>query len=305
MRRILVSLLCIAPALFAEGPEFDVASIKATPANPGGFIIFGPQRGGPGSPDPTHINWPSAALRNVVMAAFDVKNFQVAGPDDLDQLRFDFAVGVPEGATKEQVALMWRNLLTSRFKMKYHIEQRDFNVDELQIGPKGHKLVENKDEAPAAQPAKPPADGPPQFDPNGRPILNGPGLMMMMSAGPNGPTAKTSGKAQPMSALVTMLSNELGNPVVDKTGLTGKYDFYVEFAPTRGIGGMRLPPGIGGGPGGPGAGGAVPPPAAGGAELGLELPQAIEQQLGLKLAKGKGKLDVIVVEKIDRMPTEN
>src|SRR6478609_8211330 len=125
MRRILVLVVCAA-ALLAEGPEFDVASIKATPTNPNGFIVFGPQRGGPGTPDPTHINWPSAALRNVVMTAFDVKNFQVAGPDDLDQLRFDFAVGVPEGATKEQVTLMWRNLLTSRFKMKYHIEQREF-----------------------------------------------------------------------------------------------------------------------------------------------------------------------------------
>src|SRR5262249_2935905 len=126
MRRIFALLLCIAPAIFAEGPEFDVASIKATPANPNGFIILSPPRGGPGSADPTHINWGSAALRTVVMNAFDVKNYQVVGPDDLDQLRFDFAVGIPEGATKEQVALMWRNLLTSRFKMKYHIEQREF-----------------------------------------------------------------------------------------------------------------------------------------------------------------------------------
>jgi uncharacterized protein (TIGR03435 family) len=97
--------------------------------------------------------------------------------------------------------------------------------------------------------------------------------------------------------------------VVDKTGLTGKYDFYVEFAPTRGLAGAPLLAGRGGfgpgGPGGPGAAGAAAPPAGGAAELGLELPQALESQLGLKLAKGKGKLDVVVVEKIERVPTEN
>ena len=165
---------------------------------------------------------------------FNVRTTKWVGPDDLDQLRFDLAVGIPEGATKEQVAIMWRNLLTSRFKMKYHIEQRDFNVDELVVGPKGQKLVENKDaapEQPADLPAGPPPGppGPLPLDKNGRPSLNGPGLMMLMSAGPNGPTATAQGKAQPMSALVTMLSNEIGNPIVDKTGLTGKYDFSLEF----------------------------------------------------------------------------
>jgi uncharacterized protein (TIGR03435 family) len=295
MRRTLAILLFASFALFGDGPEFDVASIKPTPANPNGFIVFGPQRGGPGTPDPTHINWTSAALRNVVMAAFDVKNYQVVGPDDLDQLRFDFAVGVPEGATKEQAAVMWRNLLLSRLGLKYHIEQREFNVDELRIGPKGHKLVENKDGAPT-----PPPDpaGPPKTDANGRALLNEPALMMLMSPGPNGTTARTTGKAQPMSAFVQMISNQLGNPVVDKTGLTGKYDFFVEFSPSRGFGGVPLATG-------PGPAGAAPPIPTGPAEMSLELPQALEQQLGLRLVKTKGMLDVIVVEKINRVPKAN
>jgi uncharacterized protein (TIGR03435 family) len=303
MRRTIALLLLATLCLRADGPEFEVASIKAIPPNPNGFVVFGPQRGGPGTADPTHIAWPSATLRNVLTVAFGVKNFQVSGPDTLDSERFEFAVGVPEGATKDQVALMWRNLLFSRFDLKYHIEQREFNVDQLQVGPKGHKLLENKDDvATSAQPAKPPVDGPPQMDANGRPVMNGPGMMMMIGAGPNGPTAKASGKAQAMSALVDMISNQVGHPVVDKTGLTGKYDFFVEFAPALGPAGapLLLPRG-----GGPGAVGAAQPPAGGAAELGLELPQALEQQLGLRLVKGKGMLDVIVVEKINRSPTEN
>lgn len=92
-----------------------------------------------------------------------------------------------------------------------------------------------------------------------------------------------------MSALTTVVQH----PVVDKTGLTGKYDFSFDFAQTIGIMGAPLI-----GPRNPGATDTANDP-------GLELPQALEQQLGLRLVKGKGKLDVIVVEKIDRMPPEN
>jgi uncharacterized protein (TIGR03435 family) len=106
-----------------------------------------------------------------------------------------------------------------------------------------------------------------------------------------------------MSAIVQLLSNQLGHPVVDKTGLAGTYDFSLDFAPILGPGGGPLALARGGGDRAPG--GVAAPPSAGGAELGLELPQALEAQLGLKLVKGKGKLDVIVVEKIERVPTEN
>ncbi len=307
MRRTLAILMFASVALRADGPEFDVASIKATPPNPSGMILIAPPRGGPGTADPTHVTWPSATLRGVLGNAFNVKNYQVTGPDTLDSERFEIAVGIPDGATKEQVALMWRNLLISRFGLKYHIEQREFPVDELTVGPKGHKLVENKDQA-DAEPAKLPLDaagppGRPPLDKEGRPTLNGPGLMMLMSAGPNGPTAKTMAKAQPMSEFVKMLSNQLGHPVVDKTGLAGTYDFSLDFQPTAGLSGGPLA--LATRRGGPDVAGAAPPTSAAPAEMSLELPQAIEQQLGLRLVKGKGMLDVIVVEKINRVPTEN
>ena len=49
--------------------------------------------------------------------------------------------------------------------------------------------------------------------------------------GPNGPHAHTMAKAQTLSPLTQMLSNQINRPVLDKTGLTGKYDFNLEFAP--------------------------------------------------------------------------
>ena len=133
------------------------------------------------------------------------------------------------------------------------------------------------------------------MDKDGKPVMNRPGLMMMMNMGPTGITARAMGKAQPVSALVTMLSNQIGHPIIDKSGLTGKYDFYVEFAPPSGSIGL------------PGPGFDAPRPAQNGAapDLGLDLATAIQQQLGLRLVGSKGKLDVIVVDKVNPTPTDN
>ena len=89
----------------------------------------------------------------------------------------------------------------------------------------------------------------------------------------------------------------LNKPVVDKTGLADRYDIHVEYTPDRSV----MPP---------------PPPGAGleagrassadnASEPGSNLASAIEQQLGLRLVSNKAKLDVVVVDKAERTPTEN
>lgn len=299
MRTVLALLLC--SVAFAQ--EFEVASIKTATTLQNGAVFIGGSRGGPGSSDPTHINWSSTTLFQILQTAYDVKNYQIEGPDWLRSERYDIAVVVPEGATKEQVAIMWRNLLASRFGMTVRKIQKEFAVDELLIGPRGHKLKENTEAipepgtAPPALPPPPPPGG--EFKP---PALNAPGLLMMMRSGPTGIVAQGVGRAQPISALATLLSNQLGHPVVDHTGLTGRYDFTIEYAPSE------LPRMMGGGPMpvAPAAAPAQGPgPAPSPSEVGLDLAGAVQQQLGLRLAKGKGMLDVIVVEKAEKMPTEN
>lgn len=306
MRPLLALLLAFAPALLAEGAEFEVASIKPYVPPAGNMVFMFGARGGPGTSDPTHITTNGQTLRNIVMNAYDVKNFQVTGPDTIDSLRFDFAVVVPEGATKEQVQVMWRNLLASRFGMKVHVEQKEFSVDDLIVGPRGHKLIENTDPEPppvdlAQLPPPPSTPRPMQLDKDGRPAMDRPGFLVMIGNGPNGITARAMGKAQPISALTNMLSNEVGHPVVDKTGLLGKYDYFVEYFPVngRGPGGLML---NGGAPAPQPAQTANAPAAP---DLGLDLGTAIQQQLGLRLVSSKGKLDVIVVDKVNSTPTEN
>jgi uncharacterized protein (TIGR03435 family) len=147
--------------------------------------------------------------------------------------------------------------------------------------------------------------GAPDLDKNGAPQLTRPGLVQMMTIGPNGPTARLVGKAQTMQQLAEMLGRQLNHPVVDKTGLTGKYDFVLEFTPDfNGV----LPPGaIGFGPGpGPVAtgGDSTQAPRASDPE-GATLIAALQKELGLRLVATKAPLDVLVIDKAEKDPTEN
>jgi uncharacterized protein (TIGR03435 family) len=267
---------------------FEVASVKSSPPfKPG--VYFGPPRGGPSTSDPGQITWTYATLKNVLMTAYDVKNYQINGPDWLGTERYDFAVKVPAGATKEQVRTMWQNLLGERFGVALHRESKEFSVEELLVGKGGPKLKESKDESVEAPP------GPPKMDDKGQ--LSGPGFVTRIRAGPKGAMAHSSARAQSLSQLTTMLGSQLGLPVLDKTGLTGRYDFELEFAPDLKEFALPPPP--------PGGGAGLTGPADTVTESGPDITTAVQQQLGLKLVAGKAKLDVLVIDKAEKMPTAN
>jgi uncharacterized protein (TIGR03435 family) len=99
-----------------------------------------------------------------------------------------------------------------------------------------------------------------------------------------------------MPQLVEMLSNQLGQAVVDETGLTDKYNVELEFAPDmNAMRGMPMPPP------GAGPGGAGPAPEA---DSSPSLVTAV-QDLGLKLEYRKVPLDVVVIDHIEKSPAEN
>jgi uncharacterized protein (TIGR03435 family) len=269
---------------------FEVASVKPSPPIvPGSPLFFGPPRGGPGTPDPEQITWSNASLMRVLMTAYDVKAYQVNGPAWLDTERYEIAVKIPQNATKAQVNVMWQNLLAERFGVTLHHEPKEFQVEELVIAKSGSKLKE-----PTVDPAAELLPGPPQRDKNGD--LIGPGMVTMVLVGPNGPSAHTVAKAQPLSRLTEMLTNQMHRPVLDKTGLAGKYDFSLEYTPDM----SRVPPP----PPEEQRLGAGPPPEnvnAGAPDVAV----AIQQQLGLRLVSAKARLDVLVIDKAEKVPTEN
>lgn len=282
---------------------FDVATVKpAAPPQPqagrGNFVFFG-KTGGPGTTDPGRITWPNVALFNLLITAYDLQGFQVIGPDWLKTERFDIVAKVPPGTTKEQANVMWQNLLKERFGVSLHHELREFQVDELVVAKGGSKLKEtdvDPNAPPTPVPAGPP--GPLKLDKSGVPEMPGPGLIMLIMGGATGPVGHLVGKAQTMAQLAPMLSSGT-RPVVDKTGLTAKYDFAIEYTPDLGGGrGVIRPDGLAG-PAGAGA------PADSASEPGSNLAASMEKQLGLKLVGAKDKIDVIVIDHAEKTPTEN
>ena len=126
--------------------------------------------------------------------------------------------------------------------------------------------------------------GPPQRK-NGQ--LLSPGFVATIFPDAIGAHAHAEARAQGLTQLVVMLGNQLGRPVLDTTGLTGLYDFSLDFA---------LPP-LPGAPAGQGDTAAGEPMP--------NLTDAVQRELGLRLVSAKAQLEVIVIDKIDKVPTEN
>ena len=319
----------------SDALTFEVASIKpAAPMAPGRMMIG--SRGGPGTPDPGHLTMTNVSLKNLLVNAYGVKGFQVTGPNWLDTERFDIVAKVPEGATKDQVKIMMQNLLKERFKLEVHHETKESSMYALVVGKNGPKMKESPEDPPApagaavtggpndtAAPKPPdPADitkamGRITVSDNGTiklPAGIGPreGCIMMMMMSPSGPKTHMQCTKQTMAKLVDQLSNQMDKPVNDLTGLTAKYDFNLDFLPDENAmskiammpmgGGAASFSHDGGGPrpDGPGPEGArreevaVPP-----------LPAALQEQLGLKLEARKGPVDLIIVDKMEKVPTDN
>ena len=299
--------------------EFEVASIKASAPPNGGPIRFGP-RGGPGNGDPGRISYSFSSIRDLMVDAYNVKRYQISGgPSWLDSERFDIVAKVPEGATKDQVKVMLQNLMAERFKLALHHETKELPMYALVVGAKGPKLRDSIAPDPPRAEAGPPVDGPPsaarrfplKMGPDGCPeappmIAGRPGNFMMIT--PNGECMFSNG--QTTDAFASQLSNRFDRPIVDQTGLKGKYDFKLRYDPASvpgGRGGLIGPVMMKDGPGpGPGvAGGDTANRVAPDGEPPPNIFAAIQEQLGLKLDARKGSVDLLVIDHVEKTPTEN
>src|SRR5262245_1176997 len=306
-----VSLLaltaCGALAQTPAKPEFEVASIKPAQQSNDGRIMV--RMGG----DPGRIDYTNITLRDLIRRAYDVKDYQISGPDWLNQQRFDVKATHPPNTPREQVALMLQKLLEDRFKMVIHKEKRQLPAYALTVAKGGFKLKPmSPEEIEAARPPLPPGapNGAVAFGggrgpgAGGGPIPGGGGrIMMSMGAG----SRRMEADAISMSGLADLLANQTGRPVVDTTGIQGLYKIKLEFTPdetTPGPRGMMMvgpPPGAGAG--GPGV--EHKPVAPEGSAEAPGLMAVLQEQFGLKLESRKEPLDVIVIEKAEKLPTEN
>jgi uncharacterized protein (TIGR03435 family) len=205
--------------------------------------------------------------------------------------RFDVTATHDPGTPKETVNLMMQALLQDRFKMTVHTEKKVLPAYALTEAKGGFKLKPIAEEPPPAGP------GGPNAGPGGGP--GGPRGMMRI-----GGRGHMEAQGFTISGLADMLVNWVGRPVVDTTGIKGLYDFTLDFTPDENslVGQKML---FGGGP-----------PAAGGGpehrpdvkESGPESPSifaALQEKLGLKLEARKEPVDIIVIDRVEKVPTEN
>jgi uncharacterized protein (TIGR03435 family) len=226
-----------------------------------------------------------------------VKRSQISGaPNWLDSVRFDIVAKVPEGATKEQAKVMLQNLLAERFKLTLHRETKELPVYALVVGAKGPKLKDSTptDTAPAPDSAVRPSLRGMKLGPDGCPDMQQmsggrAGAFMIMT--PNGECMIS--KAETMDGLAAQLSNGFDRPVIDQTGLKGRYDFKLRYDPSS------MP----GGRGGPKDAMDPAPAADGDSTLGIFT--ALQEQLGLKLEPTKGPVDLLVIDHIQKTPAQN
>jgi uncharacterized protein (TIGR03435 family) len=226
--------------------------------------------------DAGRLDYTNVSLRDIIRAAFKVRNDQISGPDWLSSERYIVAAKFPPGATKADVPAMLQTLLADRFKLAFHKDSKVVSIYALVQAKGGAKL----------QPADTPG-----------------GMRMMM--GPKG--RHLTGKVT-LAQLADALSNMEDRPVLDMTELKGAFDIDLEFTSENGPEGMRQGmPGPGPGPGqGPGQGG----PAGEGRphDENADAPSlftALQEKLGLKLEPRKAPIDLYVIDHAEKVPTEN
>jgi uncharacterized protein (TIGR03435 family) len=249
--------------------SFEVVSVKVNTSQtrtqmrwfPGGRFVMG------------------LPIQTILMIGYGVPMYRIVGaPEWVGRVFFDIDARADRQPTIEERGAYYRGLLEERFQLKAHVEQREMEVYALvlahadgRLGPGlrrsavdcGTIIAENRKRAEAGEPPQPPAPG-------GRPICGSVG----------GGTSLTAGAAE-MASLIAMISAGLERPVIDRTGLTGRFDIDLLFAP------MRV--------------GAAPPASIADRP---SLFNAVQEQLGLRLERTRALIPVLVIEHIE-MPVAN
>jgi uncharacterized protein (TIGR03435 family) len=246
----------IPPMAADANPSFEVATIKPTkPDEKRTFLIW---RGA----DMQVVNY---SLNDLVMFAYDMQKKQIVGGPDwmaTDKFDIDAKPDIPGQPDDQQLKGMLQKLLADRFALKFHNDQREMGAYVLTVGKDGPKMKQNTG------------------NPNGLP-----GLFF-------GPPMAT---LHVMNATMAdfshlMQSTVLDRPVLDKTGLTGRWDFTLKWTPDE----SQFV----------GVGWKMPPPSADDAKAEPPLFTAIQEQLDLKLEAQKTQVPVLAIDHVDH-PSPN
>jgi len=244
MRKVVYIFL--AAGLYAQAPEFEVASMKIVP--PGEPAL---QR----TADGALLRYPSTSLLFLLREAYRLKSAkQVDGPAWMRTQLYNIQAKLPQNSSQDQIPDMLKALLADRLKLSVHHETRPLPTNVLLIGKKGPKMRQVKEE-----------------DEN---------LELRLEV----PLVRLSGRGS-IQKLIEQLNHALGgpDPWVNMTGLSGFFEIKLEFdmSPESQLVQRDDVVGV------------------------LKLPQALEQQLGLRVEVRKAPTDIVVVDRVERIPVAN
>jgi uncharacterized protein (TIGR03435 family) len=288
MKRLILALFMPLVAVSQALPEFEVASIRPTGNQPPNAVNAG-----------VHIDGALArfnylALKDYVGMAFRIKLYQISGPDWLATERFDIAAKLPDGGATAKIPEMMQSLLADRFQMKVHHEMKEFPVYALEVAKGGLRLPES-----------------PVLAEDADPKAGGAGVNVAATGSAGGVSInfgrgsyitfgnnKFEGKRLRMQSIIDTLVRFVDRPVIDGTDLHGTYDLVLELTPED-YQAMLIRSAIY-------AGVVLPPQALRALDnsSGDSLANAL-QKVGLKLEPRKAPLDFLVVDSMQRKPTEN
>jgi uncharacterized protein (TIGR03435 family) len=239
-------LVAIPTASLAQQPAFAVATIRPSTAE----IKF--EHDGSTDTTPGTLRMKDVSVQTCIKWAYSVQASQISGPAWIDSDKFDITAKADGPATEEQMKLMMQALLADRFRLSFHHQSKELKAFVLTVAKGGAKV--HPAAAPDARPFR-------QNSANGSVV-----------------------KSTTIREFGDFISGPLQMPVVDETGLTGKYDFVIDFTPY------------------------LPDPSH---NMGVDRPDstsilmaALEGELGIKMESRKTQVEVMIVDHVEK-PSQN
>lgn len=240
-------IAAVASAIFAQ--EFEVVSVKPSKAADNSSQTNSNQG---------RYTASNETLRNMILMAYGIRDYQLEGPDWLRSERYDVAAKFPEALPRDRekyragLQAMMQQMLTARFKLATHREQKVMSVYGLVVGKNGIRFKQAPD-----------GD----------------------SHNQNSSNNHYKATSTDMASLAAFLSRRMDQPVLDMTGLSGFFDMELNWVPE--------------------ARSSVENKSDADAPSGPTLTQAIQEQLGLKLEARKAPIEILVVDRAEKAPSEN
>lgn len=238
--RILVAMAALSScaAAIEQRPRFQTVTIARSRATDGGYS--GRVHGEPGQP--VTLTLQNVSLKFCIQQAFSLQEYQISGPGWIRNARFDITATIAPGTSVTGVWEALRTLLLERWELSVDRDKKEMVVYELAANGDGPKLKPGKG-----------GGSDMKFHPENRVRrTNASGKVRMENSS--------------IAEFAANLSRTTNRPVLDTTGIEGKFDFQLEYANRR------------------------------------EISRALEQQLGLKLQPGKKPVDILIVRSALRKP---